>query len=130
MSIVERRTTKQRELILDIVRHAHTHPAAEEVYHQAKRKLKTISLGTVYRNLNFLVEEGLIREVQFPGSVSRYDGMLDPHEHFVCTKCGSVTDIPSTLKKKDLAKPQEMIGSGTIQSYRLDYYGLCENCNS
>lgn len=125
---VERRDTKQRRLILEIVQHSHAHPSAEEVYQIARRKMRAISLGTVYRNLRLLAEEGKIREVQFNQGSIRFDGMLDHHEHFVCTNCGTVIDIPATSSHKLPALPA--LEGSVITDYRLDLYGLCKKCNA
>jgi Fur family peroxide stress response transcriptional regulator len=123
-----RRSTKQRDLIYEIVHASHAHPSAEEVYRLARRKLRSLSLGTVYRNLRLLADEGKIREVQFDGGPSRFDGMTEAHEHFVCTKCGFIADLPLTLKNKDLIAARKSPNVAEIREYRLDYYGVCKGC--
>ena len=123
----ERRMTRQRETILEIVRTSHSHPDAEEVYRLAKKKIPAISLGTVYRNLKLLAEEGAILEVSFFGGASRFDGMLEAHEHFYCKSCGGVQDLKPTLRDRDIAKHSTEI-EGVVEQYKLDYYGLCTKC--
>lgn len=84
----------QRELILETVRKTPVHPTAEEVYTIVKQQLPTISLATVYRNLNLLSEIGAIRTLEAANSNSvRYDGRNDEHCHLVCTTCGTITDV-------------------------------------
>ncbi len=124
----ERRSTRQRSLILDVVQHSHAHPDAEEVYRIARRKIALLSLGTVYRNLRVLVEEGLIREVQSAGKVVRYDGMLEAHSHFQCTSCGRIIDLPR-VPKFDAPKNPELKGC-EVQDFKLDLFGLCPICRT
>ncbi|MEO6939117.1 MAG: transcriptional repressor [Candidatus Kapaibacterium sp.] len=128
--IPQRRSTNQRTVVLEVVKRSHSHPSAEEVYRVAKRKLPSLSLGTVYRNLGLLVEDGRIREVQFIGGAARYDGMTEQHEHFVCTKCGAVHDLPRSLETKLIKKRGGPLRNALVTDYRLDLYGLCATCNA
>jgi Fe2+ or Zn2+ uptake regulation protein len=121
-----RRDTRQRRVILELVEHSKAHPTAEEVYRLARKKLPTISLGTVYRNLGLLVEQGSIREVRFDDGVSRFDGHLEQHEHFVCGNCGTVIDLPRALDVKQLTKLASTIGS--VTDYKLELTGVCKAC--
>ena len=123
----DRRDTRQRKTILDIVQASHSHPSAEDIHTLARKAFPTLSLGTVYRNLKLLAEEGKIREVQFVSDVTRYDGMLEEHEHFYCTKCGAVTDLTPTISQRNLAGLEKKL-SAKIQNYKMDYYGLCKTC--
>jgi Fur family peroxide stress response transcriptional regulator len=125
--VTGRRSTRQRQLILDIVSESNSHPAADQVYAVAKRSLPAISLGTVYRNLRLLVEEGKLREVQFAGDVTRYDGMLDCHEHFYCRRCKSVMDLAAQVESRRERKLAHQL-QVRIESRSLDYYGVCRMC--
>lgn len=89
------RNTRQRGVILDILRETREHPTAEIIYREARRVLPNISLGTVYRNLNFLRDQGSVREIRpSEGGSSRFDGMETPHAHFHCVRCSALLDIP------------------------------------
>ena len=68
------------------------HPTALEIYGMTRAVDPTISMGTVYRNLNLLAEQGKILRIKVPGGADRYDGTIEPHNHAVCTKCGMVMD--------------------------------------
>ena len=59
-----RNYSKQREEILNVVKEMRNHPTAEEIYEISKETIPNISLGTVYRNLNTLVNEKLIRKIK------------------------------------------------------------------
>ena len=92
MHKIKRRNTQQRNIIYDIVASRNTHPTADWIYEQAKKQIPNISLGTVYRNLKVLVEEGKILEIN-DGKVSRFDANISLHHHFKCENCGSLYDI-------------------------------------
>ena len=87
------RKTKQRDLILKVLRSTDTHPTADWIYEQVKKEMPNISLGTVYRNLGKLAELGEITELKFGSKYSRFDGNPDNHYHFVCTECEKVIDV-------------------------------------
>jgi Fe2+ or Zn2+ uptake regulation protein len=125
-----RRHTKQRDLILEIVQRLKSHPSADEVYHIAKRSMPTLSLGTVYRNLKLLAEEGKIKEVRFDQGGSRFDGMVEAHEHFICKNCGNVSDIAQTPALKHFAFAHPDLRHLTVNDYEMVYYGLCNDCRS
>jgi Fe2+ or Zn2+ uptake regulation protein len=129
-TIPDRRTTKQRTVILDIVRASRAHPDAEEVYRLARRRVKSLSLGTVYRNLKLLAEEGLIREIQLNGKSLRFDGMLEEHEHFLCSQCHRIIDLPRSLDVHALHSSNPALRGFEIRDYRLDIYGTCSTCAS
>ena len=65
------RYSKQRELVMQTVQQLCDHPTAEEIYDKAAQECPNLSLGTVYRNLNSLVEAGRVRRVSIPGKADR-----------------------------------------------------------
>ena len=87
------RYSKQRELIYNAVTANHIHPTAETVYSMLKKDHPNLSLGTVYRNLQFLSERGDIKRLTFRNMPERYDGNMEHHYHGVCQNCGEVVDI-------------------------------------
>ncbi len=122
----ERRSTKQRSLVLDVVQRSHAHPDAEEVYRLARKKISSISLGTVYRNLRLLVSEGVIHEVQTAGKVVRYDGMLGAHSHFQCNNCGKIIDLPVAAT---MQPPKSALLKGCeVLEVKVDLFGRCPDC--
>ena len=96
-----RRFSRQRQLILDTVCSLHCHPTADDIYSIVKSRIPGISLGTVYRNLNVLAEEGLIQKIALGKSTERYDSRLDSHYHMICLKCGRVVDVPLSYEDQD-----------------------------
>ena len=73
------RYSKQRELVMQTVQQLCDHPTAEEIYDKAAQECPNLSLGTVYRNLNSLVEAGRVRRVSIPGKADRFDHTLPWH---------------------------------------------------
>lgn len=119
------RYSKQRELVMQTVAALCDHPTAEEIHHEAAKECPGLSLGTVYRNLNSLVESGRVRRVPIPGRADRFDHTLAPHSHFYCTVCGGVTDVElDESKVRDLIKEP----SGVIEYCAVTFMGVCENC--
>lgn len=117
----------QRTVILQTVKSTKTHPTADWVYEQVKKIIPRISLGTVYRNLNLLVQQGQIREVFVTGGASRYDGYLNKHYHFRCEKCNMLFDINEpvcNLLEKKVAKSTGF----KVKDHNIELTGLCLKC--
>ena len=125
---IRRRNTKQRELVLDIVR-AHTdHPTADMIFEEAHRLDEKISRGTVYRNLNYLSEAGAIMHIKVPGA-DRYDLKTDFHYHFLCVRCRGVWDLPFEYTPEYDKMLSELTGYEVFR-HRLLFEGLCPSCKS
>ena len=122
------RTSKQRTTILMVLKSTNRHPTADWIYEQARKKIHNISLGTVYRNLKLLKEEGIILELDFASStVSRFDGNTKDHQHFRCEQCGQVCDVDEPLQKRIDKKVAKQIG-GQVFNHLLEFRGLCKDC--
>jgi len=86
------RYSHQREIISEIIHSTNSHPTADWVYGEVRRYIPNISLGTVYRNLKQLTDEGIIRTI-YDGAVARYDWNRSPHDHLKCNVCGEMIDV-------------------------------------
>lgn len=118
--------TKQRKIILEIIRSSSGHLSAEEIYAKAKQIMPSIAIGTVYRNLGLMAEAGEIRRLSMPDKPDRFDKSADPHEHLICQKCGEISDlIVSNLQ--EYLKQQTGI---EITGYELNLKYICEKCKS
>ena len=127
---MKERRTRQLAAVAAIVNAAHDHPSAEEVHRRVRRKLPRVSLGTVYRNLQKLAGQQRIRVVQLADSAARYDGMLEEHDHFMCERCGAVTDL---LRKHSLTRttwPDLGRAGYAVRSHALTFYGVCPKCRA
>lgn len=121
-----RRMTTQRRLILEELRKTRTHPTADEVYDAVRRRLPRISLGTVYRNLDLLVETGEVSRLERTGSQMRFDGETKPHHHVRCLACGRINDVFADMPPLD---PASFKADGfAITGVSLDLYGYCGAC--
>jgi len=122
------RNTRQRGVILDILRESHEHPTAEIIYRDARRVLPNISLGTVYRNLNFLRDQGIVREIRpSEGGSSRFDVADTPHAHFHCIRCSALLDIPLPPALESLRFEEEK-GISAVSQIDLHVIGSCSEC--
>jgi Fe2+ or Zn2+ uptake regulation protein len=121
------RLTKQRRVILDILKSTDVHPTADWVYTKARRQIKNVSLGTIYRNLNLLTKESLIKKFDFGFGLARFDGCMDPHSHLICDSCGSILDLPPEKHQIDLADLENKTGY-IISTYEIEFHGICPKC--
>ncbi len=120
-----RRNTAQRTIILETLRKAKSHPSVEWLYDEVRKVLPHISLGTVYRNLNVLREEGMIQELIITGNKTYYEGNTEPHAHFICESCGKILDVD--FPKGNLTRGLKTDGF-EVKQLRLEYFGLCPDC--
>jgi len=121
------RMTRQKKVILDVLRRTKSHPTADWVYEQARKELPNLSLGTVYRNLGVLKEMGEILELNYGSTYSRFDGNPTNHYHFVCRECGRVMDIDLGIEGRLDHEVEKTMGC-RVQYHRLEFYGTCSDC--
>lgn len=120
-------TSKQRDIIKDIVLTNFIHPTAEDVYKMMINQNINTSISTVYRNLHQLSEEGVILELTMPSGKIHYDGNTYTHQHAICTKCQKIFDVEFNDDSiRYLVKDQ--IGLD-MSSYQITIKGLCKDCN-
>lgn len=123
----QRRNTPQRKVILTELCAMDTHPTAAELYEIVRKKLPRVSLGTIYRNLEVLYEDGHINKLEFAGTEARFDGTIQAHHHLRCSECGCVRDLPAQMGTP--AVPQPLYTGGfKITGHRLEYFGHCPDC--
>ena len=123
-----RKNSRKRQALLVALCASHEHPTAEMLYNQLKPEFPELSLGTVYRNLGVLVQEGLVQSVGHVDGHERYDAITAAHPHFVCRKCHGVIDLelPDTVSGiyDEIDRQLHCMPEG----YSLTINGLCENC--
>ncbi len=119
--------TPQREAVLQVIRAREDHPTANEIFEAARAILPAISYAIVYNSLRYFRETGLVREINFGDSASRYDGITDRHDHAICTSCGKLVDF-------DLAEAADLMRAAARKSrfkperVYLTLMGLCPDC--
>ena len=125
--IILRRITRQRSIILKELRKVKSHPTADSIFRMARRRIPSISFGTVYRNLNLLKNQGRILELTCGKYSCCYDGNISKHYHFLCLKCKNIFDLDEpVLKDLDIRISKK---SGMhVEYHRIDFYGYCRVC--
>ena len=123
----QQRNTKQRKLILDSLRARSDHPSAEQIYQDIRAIEPKISRGTVYRNLNILIQNGEILPVKLPKAERFEAHRTDRHYHLVCTDCGKVSDVPQGYHRDFDREVADKTGY-FITGHSSLFEGLCPDC--
>jgi Fur family peroxide stress response transcriptional regulator len=119
--------SRQREAIKEFLAHTKEHPTADTIYMNIRAIHPNISLGTVYRNLNMLAEQGEILKINCQDGSDRFDGNVEPHYHFLCKGCGRVIDIE--MESIDhINKLAAADFDGTVEGHVTYFYGKCPKC--
>lgn len=123
-----KRYSRQSELVYGLIRSVDCHPTGEWVYEQAREQLPAISLGTVYRLLSHFTAEGKLLCLT-PGDGTRhFDANVSPHDHFFCTACGALSDLPGKLGEEAEQSLSQSDFTGVVEGHQLTFYGLCPRC--
>lgn len=120
--------TRQRVAVFNYLREVTHHPTAEEVYRHIRCMLPRVSLATVYKNLEALVDCGAISKLTYGDLAARYDVRTDHHYHSRCLTCGQIWD----LEPADDARLLHVIAPQAgfrIKDYRLELLGYCQKCD-
>lgn len=121
--------SRQRESIKNYLLSTNEHPTADIVYQHVRKNFPNISLGTVYRNLKLLTEIGEAVKISSPDGVDRFDGFVQPHNHFFCTCCRRILDLNLDMAEIDrLNYSASKNFDGQIESSNTIFYGTCSDC--
>ncbi|MFD3441843.1 MULTISPECIES: Fur family transcriptional regulator [unclassified Streptomyces] len=122
------RMTSQRRVVAEVLAGDHVHLTADEVHALAVQRLPEISRATVYNALGELVLLGEVIEVSTDGRAKRYDpNAHHPHQHLVCSQCGTVRDVHPTGNPLADLPADERFGF-TVSQVEVTYRGLCPTC--
>lgn len=124
---MQTRNTIQRQIVLRAVQERCDHPTAETLYEAVASEHPSISKATVYRNLNQLASQGMIRRVPIPNSADRFDFNVEQHYHVRCTVCGAVYDVQMPYLA-DLVDQVEDASGVEVQRYDILFEGVCADC--
>ena len=125
--MTSRRNTIQKDLVRNAVCEMKRHVTANEVYEFVKEFCPTIGKGTVYRNLDILVEEGALRKVEVPDGPNRFDLTLKNHYHVRCVNCGEISDVDMDEILGLLEKIHDTHGTD-FSGYDILFKGICPKC--
>ncbi len=123
------RMTPQRHAILEYLYNSMSHPTADEIYKALEGKFPNMSVATVYNNLRVFKEVGIVKELTYGDSSSRFDCVTTDHYHVICTECGKIVDFhyPGLDEVETLA---EHVTGFEIESHRMEVYGTCPECKT
>lgn len=121
------RQTRQRAAILNLLQNTETHPTADWVYQEVRKTLPRISLGTVYRTLDALCQEGLVKALPLDSRKRRFDGNPGAHAHIVCMICEQVADVDAPMHPDVIETVAQATGF-EVRQHRLEWYGICPQC--
>lgn len=119
--------SRQRESIKTCLMSRHDHPTADALYMSIREEFPNVSLGTVYRNLNLLVDLGEIQKLTCGDGADHFDADTSPHYHFICRDCKSVVDLPMGAMEDMNHMAEQCIG-GQVDSHTIYFYGTCSEC--
>lgn len=123
----QRRKSKQRERIFAWIAASTFHPTAQDVYAALKREMPFLSLGNVYRNIAILMEAGRIQGGEFGRGTVRYDAVTEGHYHFVCERCGTVSDFAMPTRD-DITVAARRYSPHQIAGHTIRFFGVCAGC--
>jgi len=121
------RLTTQRQIILEELAKVKTHPTASELYDMVRKRLPRIGLGTVYRNLELMAENGMILKLEVGGTQKRFDATTDTHYHIRCSNCGKVDDIDTPVMD-ELVREAAASSSYQVLGHHVEFSGICPGC--
>ncbi|MFC5713286.1 peroxide-responsive transcriptional repressor PerR [Thalassorhabdus alkalitolerans] len=121
------RMTPQRHAILEYLFESMSHPTADEIYKALEGKFPNMSVATVYNNLRVFKDVGIVKELTYGDSSSRFDCVTTEHYHVICEECEKIVDFhyPGLDEVETLA---EHVTGFQIESHRMEIYGTCDEC--
>ncbi len=122
------RVTAQRLAVYRVLAADASHPSADAVYARLRPRVPGLSRTTVYRVLDTLQGEGLVRRVSTTRGVARYDAITAPHQHLVCRSCGSMEDFVSPALS-GLAAPRTAGRGFRVEELDIRLVGTCARCS-
>ncbi|MDX1770899.1 MAG: peroxide-responsive transcriptional repressor PerR [Planococcaceae bacterium] len=121
------RITPQRHAILEFLIQSMIHPTADDIYKALENKFPNMSVATVYNNLRVFREAGLVKELTYGDSSSRFDFVTNDHYHIICDACGKIVDFhyPGLDEVEHLASH---VTGFKVNTHRMEIYGTCPTC--
>lgn len=123
------RVTRPRVAVLAAV-HAHPHADTPSIIGHVRADLGDVSQQAVYDVLRALADAGLVRRIEPPGSVARYESRTgDNHHHIVCRSCGAIADVDCAVGAAPCLTAEDDHGY-VIDEVEVVYRGLCADCSA
>jgi Fur family transcriptional regulator, peroxide stress response regulator len=121
--------THQRQVLYEVMRTMDGHPSLEDVYSRVRRRIPSISLATVYKNIRLFLDNGILREVSLHHGSLRVEMNRRPHHHLVCIQCKAISDIDES-ELGLLPERTKLPGGFLVERYSVDVLGLCAVCQT
>lgn len=121
------RCTRQRQIVLEVMRSCDDHPTAAQVFQRVRRRQPGIAAATIYNALRWWVERGELREFTFGDAATRYDRNRDRHDHAICVECGRLIDVTIRLPQRVTKQVRRHTGL-RVMSHHVQFLGLCRTC--
>ncbi len=118
--------SKQRDALVSLLRSTKSHPTAAWLYENLREEFPHISLGTIYRNLKMLSDNGTILRLDIGSGTEHYDGFIHKHYHFVCSECETISDIEMNFDSLNELASKET--GSEVTNHSLIFYGKCNKC--
>lgn len=128
--ISKKRVTNKREAIFSFLEENKVHPTASEIYDNIRNRFPNVSRMTIYRNLDTLCQEGLVKKIQISGT-TRFDLVMEDeeHDHFICKKCEVIIDLHLTNTHKEALKQiKQKYPKLNSEEVALSISGICNMC--
>ena len=121
------RHSRQRERILQLLHSTGSHPTANWLFGRLRKEFPRLSMGTVYRNIGILIEQGRLSRIAFGSTFDRLDANMEPHYHFLCEQCDTILDLDLPVNPSIdgwIGRNQGFV----VHSHELEFHGLCPKC--
>jgi Fur family peroxide stress response transcriptional regulator len=112
---------------MELLQSTGSHPTADWIFEKMKTEFPRLSMGTVYRNLKILMEQGKVQKIDFGSTFDRFDANMEEHYHFVCERCGGIQDLPIQIDPS-LNRRVNEASENTAHRHRIEFFGLCGKC--
>ena len=122
--------TFQRQVIYEAVIDSREHPTPELIYEQVRRRIPSISLGTVYKNVKTFVDSGVLKEVTLHHGSLRLEANMTPHHHVVCSSCRAIADLDQSAVEPLQYSTKAIPAGFSIERCRVEFVGLCRVCKT
>jgi Fur family peroxide stress response transcriptional regulator len=120
------KATPQRLVIIESI-DKYGHINIDRLYEEVKAKFSSISLATIYKNINSMIKNMLLQEVKIPNQKSVFEIVKEQHSHLVCSNCFEVLDIKVNTTK--ITKAISLDYQFIIDKSDLLFSGKCKNCS-
>ena len=122
-----KRNTIQKKIVFDVLKKSKNHPTAHALYDIIRKKMPTISLGTIYRNLEILSEEKIVKKLRYADKEKRYEAIIKEHYHIKCEACGKIEDLTDHICQ-NMEEELKIQTEYQINGHTLLFYGICPDC--